>query len=63
MFEENILEDPFLSSCASDGSKRPGFASNEIELDPAVETETSVFDFQNPETNTSVVFSSKANPN
>lgn len=62
IFEDNILEDPFLSTCVlPNGSKRPGFSSDEIELDSTVETETSVFNFQNPEANPSVVFTPKTN--
>jgi hypothetical protein len=62
LIEENLLQDPCISSNGSPFRKRRnGDDANEAELDRTVEIQTSIFDFQNTETNPSTLFSSKRN--
>ncbi len=59
MIEENLLQDPCISSNGSSfGKRRSGEDANEAELDRTVEIKTSIFDLQNSETNASTLFSS-----
>ncbi|CAG2107841.1 unnamed protein product [Medioppia subpectinata] len=63
-FDDNIIDDPFLSSVGSNGRKRSGFVSRDaLRLGPSVETEASIVNHKNPNSNHSVVFASKADAN
>jgi hypothetical protein len=58
LIEENLLQDPCISSNGSSFEKRrSGENANEAQLDRTVEIETSIFDLQNTKTNASTFFS------